>query len=801
MDTPNLKRKLNQVSLEDINITDDIFLDVSRKIFIYHYREKFDKTDRSIYQTESQRHPLYSNVVVCPHFVRDDGVIIYLELVQNKICLKNINENIVQLSMEVFKSNIAIVYQIILKENINMQDLLPAQIDISQYYNKIIRQKYTYDATIVINFLANIGRKKIKTEDNPNNDTNSEFDPRYWVSASKTRNYALKDTLIDWLDYYYDKQELPVKKNTTNKLSGCKFLDFLFNKGKKFEENVIDLIKKKSKPGEFVTICSNMNNFNKKILEYEQLSINEIIRGTPIIYQPVLMNHTGPISYSYGMPDLLVRSDYLDTIITKTPLSNKMKKFHASKLNGDYHYVVVDIKFSTLDLCSDGKRIRNSGSIPAYKCQLYVYNHALGVIQGYEPSESYILGRKYKYISNGYEFSDDYCFARLGHIEYHGWDSEYLKKTTNAINWIKDLRTKGKKWKLLPKPTVPELYPNMSSQFETPWYKIKLDAANKIGEITLLWNCGVKNREIAHQNNIYSFRDPRCNPKNIGVNGVIQKPILNEIIKINRKRKFDTMMDYISIKLNNSVDNIWTKASNLTISVDFENISNIFDDFQNLPCVNNNHYLYMIGVAFHTNENLVPIYKSFVLPELSDINEFQMIKNFYYFLREITDIHLGTSCPIPSLYHWGHAEKSLFYALSQKLQNLFPKVLHEIKLIEENLDWYDLSQCFRNNPIVINGCFKFGLKEIANRLHELGLIKANWNSNSCSNGASAMVMAEEIYRNLKIDNLSVEENKKMNEIISYNKIDCTVIHEIIQLLQKKVAADGLIEPPNKKRKL
>ena len=210
------------------------------------------------------------------------------------------------------------------------------------------------------------------SEDNEySEDSGENFVFSEWISASKTRNYMLKDTLLDWLNLYGIKKNI-ANFNGNNSLS---FVNFIMEKGIKFEEHIIKLIKSSFTNDEFVQIVYNMKNYSQKVLEYYEQSKKEILKGTPIIYQPLLLNRTGKLKYSYGMPDLLIRSDYLKFIVTNSPLELDMIHFKAPNLNGDYHYVVVDIKFTTLDLCSDGMKIRNSGSFPAYKSQLYIIMH------------------------------------------------------------------------------------------------------------------------------------------------------------------------------------------------------------------------------------------------------------------------------------------------------------------------------------------------------------------------------------------------------------------------------------------
>ncbi len=806
------ERDVHMVSDNDIYMSDDIFLSISKKIFVHHYKKIHEEMELSLYEIEEMKHDKYPNIIVKPHFVRDDGTVIYLQLKQKNQYLKIIQENMVHISMELFQTINASIYTIELVETIdtnNIDSLLSLDIPIS--YTNITEKMLSYSANAAQKYVALFSNSKsyIPVPPISNNTANKDiivgFNRNDWVSASKTRNYALKDTLVDWLDHCYDKTSCKnnfTVKSFNNKPNEHSFVKYIMNKGLQFESKVIELIKKKVKQNEFITICHNMLNFDKRVFEYEKKTKEEILKGTPIIYQSLLMNRTGPLSYSYGQPDLLVRSDYLSKIITLNPLKKDMIIHKAPNLKGNFHYVVIDIKFSTLELCSDGIRIRNTGSVPAYKCQLYVYNHALGQIQGYEPCVSFILGRKYKYECKGKLYSGNNCFDRFGHINYDNWDQNYINETIAAIKWIKTIRTKGFEWKLLPKPSVPELYPNMSSTSETSWNYLKNDYANKIGEITLLWNCGIKNREIAHKNGVYTYLDDNCTAENIGINGPKQAPVLNKIIQINKKRKFFDPMDRIQLNLNSEVDNQWLTTSKLRITVDFETINNVFDDLSQLPKSLNNNYLFMVGIAYQI-ENRPREYKMFLISELSKDAEFQLVQQFYAFLRNLTDLHLGKKSLIPPLYHWGHIEKSFFSSLCINLKNsLGSDVSEDLILINSKIRWFDMSDCFKKNPIVINGCFKFGLKEIANRLVELELINSCWDNNNstCVNGNTAMVMAQETYQLSKQTGIPVTHYPIMREIMNYNKIDCVVIHEIIDLLQKK-AAETSPNTDAKKRKI
>lgn len=757
----------------DLVITDDVFLNISRRIFIDHFYDTYQKLDLSLYVIEPCRHPEYPNLSVTPHFVRDDGVIIYLQLLHNDVYLKIVEDEMVNLSMEILKTENSIVYTITVDPVIKISDVMLGVIPLNSV--KIQERFFKYIPNLVSKYISSVQRPKIECPI-------VGFSKDEWVSASKTRNFALKDTLVDWLDLYYHRSRIQPNYSKNREYD---FSKFIMDKGNKFEENVIKLIKEKFSPNEFITVCKNPHTCsNQEILEYEKKSINEILKGTPIIYQPIIMNRNGTLSYSYGLPDLLVRSDYLSKLVEFDPIDDEERNHKAVHLNGNYHYVIVDIKFATLELCADGKRIRNNGSIPAYKCQLYIYNHAIGLIQGYEPKQSYILGRKYRYDCKGQTYSENNCFARFGHIEYNDWDKNYINEAVSAINWIKNLRTYGKEWKLLPTPSVPELYPNMSSICESHWDSFKMNYAKEIGELTLLWNCGVKNREIAHKKGIFSYKDPNCTADNIGIKGTKQGPILDQIIKINQKQKFKSKMDRIDMKINTDINNTWLDKYKLRLSVDFEIINGVFDDFKSLPQSQDQCMLFMVGVSYQIPDHK-PEYKTFIASELSKQAQLDMMLKFYTFVRNLTDQYLGTHSDIPFLYHWGHIERTFFSSLCEKLQTLYPRnVKKDITLMQTGLKWFDLLECFKENPIVVNGCFKFGLKEIAKRLADLGLINSTWDS-SCVDGTTAMIMAHKSYQISKEENIPVDQTPLMNEIINYNKIDCEIIHEIIDIIKKK----------------
>jgi hypothetical protein len=564
------------------------------------------------------------------------------------------------------------------------------------------------------------------------------------------------------------------------------------NKGLDFEDKIINILKNKFN-NDVTSIINKSSDFSYDQMEnLASKTLDEMKKGTPFIYQGVVINNNKDSKYykTFGIPDLIVRCDYLNKLVNSTmypvpttfykdekitnEVANEIIKQPAQKINLNTHYRVVDIKFTTLNLCSNATTILNNGSFPAYKSQLLIYNQALGEMQGYFPNEAYILGHRWKYTKSGNNYSNHNAFDKLGVVYYDGFDKQYLSKTIDGINWIRDLRQKGHQWKILPKPTRYELYPNMCNTNDTKWSDVKENISQELNEITVLWQCGPKNREIAHRRKIYKWSDKKCTAKSLGVKGDVNGPKLQAILNINQANDGKLITNPIKNNIND-----WQNKPALEFFVDFETINNIFGSFDvhngsetmdiTLDGVN---MIFMIGVGYE-NENDEWIYKSFIAEKLDHKSECEMIKNFYNYLRKITNIYIGEDSEIPLLYHWGHAENTQFNTAQLRHNNIFNK-----------LQWFDFLTVFKSEPIVVKGAFKFGLKEISNAMYNNGMINTIWNKNNkCSNGNDAMMYAFNAYIESENNNSNINDNNNMKDIIEYNEIDCKVICEIVNYLR------------------
>ena len=257
-----------------------------------------------------------------------------------------------------------------------------------------------------------------------------------WISATATRNHLLRDPVVDWLKYNYSgfvTRNPTYTKNilgaVNNRRNPNSFIEYIMGQGCTFESHVIRLLTKKFGKDLIVNIGGELNSHSsEKVAE----TVSAMNIGIPIIYSGLLHN---PEMKTYGIPDLIVRSDWINNIAkihvldrAQTHISAlRLRDIHDPDTTSRYHYLIVDIKFSTLYLRADGVHILNTGSFPAYKSQLYIYNEALARIQGYNPQKAFILGRKWRFSSKGETYKGKSCFDRLGTIDYTGVDKKWAK--------------------------------------------------------------------------------------------------------------------------------------------------------------------------------------------------------------------------------------------------------------------------------------------------------------------------------------------------------------------------------------
>jgi len=584
-----------------------------------------------------------------------------------------------------------------------------------------------------------------------------------FVPASKVRNYMLDDPLIDYLEYI-DKKNITSNINLSLKNKQNNFTNYLYQKGNSFELNIVNKLKEKFGDN-FVTVSNNNHDIRlvSKFIE----TVQYIKKGVPIIYHGILHDYSKKI---YGIPDLLVRRDYLEKIIetSDTELVEciqakaKIKKNDDSLYKNDnfYHkYVVIEIKYTKLNLCSDGIHITNSNKEVVYnKSQLYIYNKILSEIQDFECPHSYIIGKSYKYNKNNITYYNS-SLELMGCVNFKKNDKFIRKKTASAIRWIRDLRKNGNDWLISP-PSRDELKPNMCN-INDKWQMVKESMASQTNDITQLWMCNPSNRNIAESNNITNWRTHKnLKSKDLGVVGESTSKTLQIIIDINQNTNIDK--NIYPKKLHKSV---LTINSSIEFYIDFETINTILLD--NI----NSDFIFMIGIGYIKNNKW--IFKCFIASDLTLSSELILLNEFHNYILKIISINESTKDNNYTLWHWGNAEKYL-YTSALSRHGIYNKL---------NDRWRDLLKIFKKNNIVAKGMLNFSLKSVVKSFNNNKFIKISYKNLEIINGMDAMVMAYDEYN--KSENYNIKNNNIIKEIKKYNEIDCKSIQEILEFLRTK----------------
>ena len=360
-----------------------------------------------------------------------------------------------------------------------------------------------------------------------------------------------------------------------------------------------------------------------------------------------------------------------------------------------------------------------------------------------------------------------------------------------ALRWVRRVRTEGADWDLLPEPSVPELYPNMSNadeadmMFEVPpemepgieedtpagqWVSVKKWLAGELKELTQLWQVGVRKRKQAHADGWFRWDAPGLTANAVGVSGESQNPILKRLLAVNTYNGSPVLPQRIE---NTRAE--WHTPSAVEFYVDFEYCSDLDDDFSKLPEKGGQPLIFMIGCGHVENGKWK--FKSLVANRLTEDEELRIIREWVEHMSAV-GYRLDPGNSQPRIFHWSNAEVTVL----EKAYNS-ARERHGGRADWPDLNWYDfLSNVMEREPVVVRGALRFGLKAVANAMYSHNIIEANW-ADSPVDGLGAMVGAWRCDEEAEKRGVSMTELPLMHEIVRYNEVDCKVMMEIVRYLR------------------
>ncbi len=571
----------------------------------------------------------------------------------------------------------------------------------------------------------------------------TEDEWREWVSASSTRSYAIRDPLLDWLDLYGERHGFRRDDLLPGYDPRTDFIEFIFSQGHAFERAVVDYLRTLTP----VVQVGGGDAADSRDLGKAEETFAAMQRGGPIIYQGVVRDAA---TRTYGSPDMLVRSDVLARLFPDAGVEDEADAAAHDLGSEPWHYVVVDVKFTTVRLLVSGG-VQSAGSARAYKAQLYIYNRALGKMQGHTPQASYILGRSWRGPVDGKTVRGSSCMERLGRVPQ---DSTVARGATlagmtdEAVEWVRRVRVEGMHWSVTPEPSLPQLRPNMRNTSDAPWNSAKREI-----EARIAGNPWVESVESITE---------RADDGQMGF-WPEGEPVP------------ETDFSAVSPAKVTAGGTAWREPG-LAFYVDFETVSDLNDDFSRIPQRGGANMIFLIGCGHMEGRQWR--YRPFLARELSVEAEGEVIDGWFAHMRDVRQ-RLGRGDVEPLVFHWSSAETRLFEADYDSAVTRHPD--REWPPVR----WFDfLGMVMRKEPVTIEGAKGLGLKAVARAMNRQRLIDSTWDDASNLDGLGAMVGAFWAADEARRLGVPLEEIHLMREVVRYNEIDCKVMMEIIAHMRR-----------------
>ena len=478
------------------------------------------------------------------------------------------------------------------------------------------------------------------------------------------------------------------------------------------------------------------------------------------------------------MADLLVRSDVLAELFPADIAAEDAAVGAPALWLPNMHYRVIDIKLRTLDLRADGSVGRSADTL-AYQAQVWVYNTALGRIQGFEPPSGYLLGRNWK--RRGERGTG--CLDRLGRIDmdntFDRYDGQSLSSLAQqAHQWIREVRAHGAEWEVLPVPTRPELYPHMGNEYDDPWHRAKASIAEELAELTMLPGVSPPRRRAMHERGITRWTDSAMSAQSLGLTGMAAR-MCDAVLEANRADEPVVLPERLDLE-----DDAWREVAPLELYVDFETVSSMADDFSTLPAEGGIPLIFQIGCG--RMEDGEWRFDQWTVDRLTEPDEVAIIDAWVARIKELC-VERGIRLDEARLYHWSPAETSTLTTAYNAARKRHPENAWPL------LPWFDLlDRVVKPAPLSVTGAFGYGLKDIAKAMHALGLIKTGW-GDGLTDGLGAMVAAWRVDEAVAGSGGVLLDDPLMQEVAAYNQVDCQVMAEYLGWLRASARLHGECE--------
>ncbi|HEV2249616.1 MAG TPA: hypothetical protein VGT60_03825 [Candidatus Limnocylindria bacterium] len=592
--------------------------------------------------------------------------------------------------------------------------------------------------------------------------TDAEWDD--WVAAGAVRSWARNDALLDWLDRYGGERGIARDDQRAAYDERFDFQQFLARQGRRFEEQVLDDLEQR------VGLTRiDIDRDDARSLSAAHATVAAMERGERVIAQGLLRD---PQARTYGRIDLLMRSDVLAMLCGDAFAEGDDPSAAAPALHGAaWHYRVIDIKFSTLELLKDGSL--STSSDLATCAQVWTYNQMLGRVQGQVAPFGYVLGRAWRQGNRG---RGDTCWEKLARVPAEAYvrsrEAALSEVVTEGRDWIRRVRRDGAAWSVLPVPTIAELWPNMKNDRDHPWHVAKREIAEELRELTLLWRVSAAMRDRAHAHGVTRWDDERISADLLGISGETHPAMFDALIAANRETGPAVRPARIEAD-----DGRWREQAPLEVYVDFETVNDLNDDFGTFPRKGGQSLIFQVGCGTYAGG--VWRFAQFTARSLTASAEADMIDAWLAHLAALAkDAGLGGAGEA-RIFHWSPAETTFMEGAYSSAMARHPDRGWPL------LGWYDLlERIVHPAPVVVRGARSFGLKAVARAMRAHGLIETEWGE-GLADGTGAMAGAWAAADIAAADGRDLAAVELMRDVSRYNEIDCRVMAEVLQHLRRE----------------
>ena len=412
-------------------------------------------------------------------------------------------------------------------------------------------------------------------------------------------------------------------------------------------------------------------------------------------------------------------------------------------------YIVSDVVYQTVNFNSDMTDLINDNMLYYYKCKIYLCNEILGY-----NDYGILFAKEYR--------NKDIVLKKKSVVGRFLFNDDMKDKILHALAWLDNLNNYFDEWLIYPKPTITELYPNMNIK-TGPWTKEKKRLSEEIQEITLVWNISYHKRCLLHDKGIYTWSDPLLlnNIYPYEIHTGERHRIQEKMIHINKQSELK--ISPRRIKNRDFINHI--KDREYSIVLDFESVINLEErtSYFNDEIRDEIPKICIIGCIDLKNN----IFKDFTIKYLDLNEEEKIIKYWLQYLKRV----IGSTIKI---YHWSSAERIYIDYMREQYPHLdYP-----------NFTFVDLLSYFKMEPITIQGCFGYGLKEIVKMLYNHELIKNKWTDDT--DGLEAMIEIINKSQDALDKRIPIKRYTEIKKIIYYNYMDCKVIVDILEMLERMI---------------